>query len=381
MNMTVNNQESSMSELEQMTKVRPPSQKWLAATVIYSLFYFLPVSFMTFTTLQWILKLSIYAVFLFVYYLIFRVYHEAFKRSYYTTTLIVSMVLVAVSASFLTPGSNSLFGYPVFFAMALLPIRSAIAVVVAIFLAIFSLAYYLFDFSIGFIAPALAITVSLIFYGLFERNRLKFESAKQEAKAEIEQLAIIAERERIARDLHDVLGHSLSSIALKSQLARKLAIAGNVDEAAFEIQQVADIASHALTEVREAVSGYKHSGIREHIERCISLLKQSNFTVSGEQEILELPPRVESTLILIMKELVTNILRHSHGDGVEFSLSKANQSVVLSMQDNGIHQGKKIPFGNGLTGMRDRVHHMGGTFDLSLDKGFMVCVTLGLRHD
>src|SRR5690606_21535545 len=126
--------------------------------------------------------------------------------------------------------------------------------------------------------------------------------------------AVIAERERIARDLHDILGHTLSSIALKAELAEKLLILDKRDEAKQHVSELHQIARNTLSLVRQTVSGYKHRGLSGEVMELCDKLRQNGFVVELTGEIPQLTPRAETALILALTELTTNVLRHSNGN-------------------------------------------------------------------
>ena len=124
------------------------------------------------------------------------------------------------------------------------------------------------------------------------------------ARDEVERLAKVAERERIARDLHDVLGHSLSVIVLKAELASRLA-ERDVPRAVAEIADVERIARASLGEVREAIAGYRASGILAELARARGVLETAGLDVACELGEIDLPPRHEGVLTLAIREAVT----------------------------------------------------------------------------
>src|SRR5690606_29364533 len=103
-----------------------------------------------------------------------------------------------------------------------------------------------------YLIPGIVPMIGLTFFGIIYRDAMIYAEKERKSQAQLEQLAKVAERERIARDLHDVLGHTLSSIALKSQLAEKLGNINDMDGALKEIKEVSQIASTALFDVRQA---------------------------------------------------------------------------------------------------------------------------------
>jgi two-component system sensor histidine kinase DesK len=203
--------------------------------------------------------------------------------------------------------------------------------------------------------------------------------SEQRSQQQIEQLATVAERERIARDLHVLLGHTLSSIALKAELAEKLAEAGQVEKSIDEISQVAQITREALSEVRQAVSGYKSKDPQAEVDKIVSRLADKKFNVVQEISLRNLTPKAESSLLLILKEAVTNILRHSNGDRVMIKTQQTEKSILLTIFDNGTHfkdKNKQPLFSNGLTGIVERVNALNGQFTIDTNKGFELNIIL-----
>lgn len=177
---------------------------------------------------------------------------------------------------------------------------------------------------------------------------------------EKEKLAADAERERIARDLHDLLGHTLSVIVLKSELAGKLA-EKNPQRAAEEIREVERISREALQEVRLAVSGYRGSGLNAELARAKVALDAAGVKLSVTDSLPQLPSAVEASAAMLLREAVTNVVRHAHASEVTVSLTQTPRAYRLSIADNGV--GGEAPEGTGLTGMRERLRAIGGVLE------------------
>ncbi|AWN21890.1 sensor histidine kinase [Deinococcus irradiatisoli] len=178
-----------------------------------------------------------------------------------------------------------------------------------------------------------------------------------EMQREKEKLAADAERERIARDLHDLLGHTLSVIVLKSELASKLA-EKHPARAAEEIREVERISREALSEVRAAVQGYRSSGLSAELARSKVALDAAGVRLILERAPLELPPATEAGMSMVLREAVTNVVRHARARTCTVSIEQRGAVYVLSVQDDG--SGLAGPEGSGLTGMRERVRALGG---------------------
>lgn len=181
-------------------------------------------------------------------------------------------------------------------------------------------------------------------------------------QAEKERLAADAERERIARDLHDLLGHTLSVIVLKSELASKLATR-DPERAAQEIREVERISREALGEVRSAVRGYQGSGLSAELARSKLALHTAGVRLDLDAEPLTLPAEVEYAMEMVLREAVTNIVRHARARLVTVRLARQGRQWVLDIADDGQGRGDAAE-GTGLTSMRERVRAAGGQFSL-----------------
>jgi two-component system sensor histidine kinase DesK len=196
------------------------------------------------------------------------------------------------------------------------------------------------------------------------------------AQEEIEHMAKLAERERIARDLHDLLGHTLSLVVLKSELASKLA-ERDPERSREEIRDVERIAREALVEVRAAVSGYRSSGLEAEVQRARTTLATAGVRLETDIAPSKLPAAQEAVLCLALREAVTNIVRHSGARNGKLAVRCTTADCVLSISDDG--RGGNAPFGSGLSGMRERVDVLGGTLARDGSHGTTLTVTLPLN--
>src|SRR5579864_4173401 len=209
-----------------------------------------------------------------------------------------------------------------------------------------------------------------------ERNRMNRKLRK--ANEEIENLAKVAERERIARDLHDVLGHTLSVITLKSELAGKL-VDRDPQRAGKEIREVEQISRQALSDVRDAIRGYRSQGLAAELAQAKSTLETAGLTVQCDAATtMKLPPVQESVLSLAVREAVTNVVRHAQARTCRMRLEQKNGSCKFEIHDDGC--GSSNGEGNGLRGMRERVEMLGGTLDRSTETGTTLTITLPLKE-
>jgi two-component system sensor histidine kinase DesK len=211
---------------------------------------------------------------------------------------------------------------------------------------------------VGVGVPLIILGVTAIYTAYATQQQL----ALRRSNEEILRLATMAERERIGRDLHDLLGHTLSVVALKSELARKL-IDRDLDAARAEIREVERVARDALSQVRNAVSGIRSTALSSELVAATALLEAQGVKVKCETEHVKLPHDRETALALSLREAATNIRRHSGASGVTIRVRQEPSSVVVEVADDG-HGGRIVP-GNGLNGMRERLDSVGGTLSLS----------------
>lgn len=199
----------------------------------------------------------------------------------------------------------------------------------------------------------------------------------------VNRLAKIAERERIARDLHDVLGHTLSLIALKTELSgRLLSQTGDCARARAEILDVENISRQALADVQQTILGDRAETLEEELERARATLRTAGIALDCQSQPLKLDLVQESILGFALREAVTNIVRHAHATRCRIRLQKSENGCVLEVQDDG--DGALEPDatptarteGEGLRGMRERVEAIGGSVKREVSAGTRVLVSL-----
>ena len=213
---------------------------------------------------------------------------------------------------------------------------------------------------------------SLVFSGIMGSVLIQHEQRRQlnekllRAQGEVAHLAKVAERERIARDLHDLLGHTLSVIILKSELASRLA-ATEPERAASEIRDVEKISRDALVQVRAAVRGYRSLGIENELRQAIRTLETAGIRVESSVEPPPLSPAQEGVFAMAVREAVTNVLRHAHATFCRLTLRRAGEYCELEVADDG--RGGTLDEGSGLSGMRQRVEALGGALERDGSRG------------
>jgi two-component system sensor histidine kinase DesK len=198
--------------------------------------------------------------------------------------------------------------------------------------------------------------------------------AERMSMREVRRLAANAERERIGRDLHDLLGHTLSLITLKLELSRKL-FDHDAEAAKSELAEAEQVARKALAEVRAAVTGIRATGFAGELASAGLLLRASGVTLTSA-DMPALPAAVDETLALALREAVTNIHRHAHASYARVEVKLTEGHVHMRVRDDG--RGGVDAHGNGLNGMRERVEDLGGTvvIDSGRERGTEVRIAI-----
>jgi two-component system sensor histidine kinase DesK len=189
--------------------------------------------------------------------------------------------------------------------------------------------------------------------------------ALQLSHDEVRRLAATAERERIGRDLHDLLGHTLSLITLKLELSRKL-LDRDHDAARREITETEEVARHALAEVRSAVTGFRAADLAAELASARLLLESSGVAL-GYDPPPPLSPELERPLALVLREAATNIARHAGASQAQVGFAREGGSLRMRIVDDG--RGGIDGEGNGLAGMRERVRALGGSLAIASTRG------------
>jgi two-component system, NarL family, sensor histidine kinase DesK len=194
------------------------------------------------------------------------------------------------------------------------------------------------------------------------RNERQAEQAEA-TRARAAHEAAEAERQRIARDLHDLLGHTLSVVTLKAEIAERL-IDQDRDRARAELQAIQTISRDALAEVREAVIGLRGRNLAEALSDAGQRLRDAGLTVTvrGETAAVDLPTAASTALAMVTREAVTNILRHAEASRVDLDFAVDTAEARLTVCDDG--KGGADPAGGGLSGLRARLEPVSGTLSV-----------------
>jgi two-component system sensor histidine kinase DesK len=190
------------------------------------------------------------------------------------------------------------------------------------------------------------------------------------ANAALREHVVVVERERVARDVHDVLGHSLTALSVKAELAARL-IDIDPARAKQELESIQATARQALAEVRATVGGLRAGNLEAELAAAPRVLADVGITTTVDGTVADTDPRHRALLAWVLREAVTNVVRHSRARSVVIELGPAGIAVT---DDGGGCDGAE---GNGLRGMRERVTGVGGTLDVRpADPGTRVEVVL-----
>jgi len=206
----------------------------------------------------------------------------------------------------------------------------------------------------------------LVVYGMTWMVRSMAEL--RAARIQLAQVAVAEERLRFARDLHDLLGLSLSAITLKSELAHRLVTAAP-DKAREELNEILGISRLALADVRLVASGYRDLSLDEEFRTAESLLAAADVDVRLDLKVGELPDQVGTLLATVLREGVTNVLRHSKGERCEITVEQQKNMVYLDIVNDGVTQTPETQNnGSGISNLSYRVALFGGELTAGLEE-------------
>ncbi len=344
---------------------------WALYSVLYFGFFFIDPITSHASVLVWTFTLLGTVAFLFLYFGLFWV------STRQSLLHIAGMILLGVGFAKFNGGANTFFIFAAACGVFVVDTEAeGVKVLLAVEVAA-ALTWWGFHLNGWFLlfANGLSFVIGASNIHFAERNRNQKKLLK--AQDEIEHLAKVAERERIARDLHDVLGHTLSVIILKSELAGKL-MNRDLQRAGNEIREVEQISRQALSEVRDAIRGYRSPGLPTELAQAKATLETAGVSVKCEAAKVVMSALHESVLSMAVREAVTNVVRHAQARTCSLRLEQQNGNCCLAIEDDG--RGGFQYEGNGLRGMRERVEMLGGTLRCESDAGTRLMITLPLKE-
>jgi two-component system sensor histidine kinase DesK len=240
-------------------------------------------------------------------------------------------------------------------------------------------------------ALILAVT-TIAMYGFAELSRTV--NALRAAQSRVAELAVAEERNRVARDLHDVLGHSLTTITVKAGLARRLMERGDLARAMAESRDVEGLARQAVADVRTTVSGYRTVSLPAELVGAREALRAAGITADLPHAVDNVPPSLREIFGYVLREGVTNVIRHSGATRCEVRLGAswleirdngrgtaggrsdgaATGTAPAAPEATGVGPNGHWPAGHGLTGLAERLRAVGGelTAGPGPDGGFVL---------
>ena len=214
------------------------------------------------------------------------------------------------------------------------------------------------------ITGELGVAVQALAFGLIlvgVRGLMELVRELEAARGQVAELAAGEERLRLSRDMHDLLGHNLSVIALKSQLARRL-LGRDPNAAESEVRDIEAVARSSLQEARAAVRGLRSASLASELERAKRALEAAGVE-AAVQASDPLPAGVETLLGFAAREGATNVIRHSDARRCEIEVRRIGDMAELEVRDDGAGDANDTGDGSGLRGLSERMTEAGGTLD------------------
>lgn len=320
--------------------------------LIYLFFFFVSFFANVRPPLDYALMIVGIAAFLYLYFNIYWVNQARVKFN------IIGIIAIGTGLTFLSQGASVLFVYAGAFCCMLGSPSKAIKAIVLIILYVILLSV-VFKLSPYFYLPGIVFTSFIGGINIYQHEIDKKNKALELSQQEVQQLAQTAERERIARDLHDLIGHTFSVLTLKADLAGKL-IDRDPDKAKQEIKELENLSRNALSQVREVVSGFRSADLKAELAATKYLLHSNDIDFDYSLSQLAINESLNKELAVIVKELTTNVLKHANATKVTAAIEQGEKGLSLSFYDNGKGLRQSDNKGFGLQGIRERLQQWQG---------------------
>lgn len=278
---------------------------------------------------------------------------------------VLAIYVIGLALSPFNTGWSVYTIYAMSFASRLQSRKMAVRMMIGLELALLALGPFFMNYNWPVWASGVLFGGITGFAGLMQADIERKNEELALAHEEVRALATTAERERISRDLHDLLGHTLTLVAVKAELAAKL-VSRDAKAAEREMESVAAAAREALAEVRTAVVGMKGASLVTELERARIALAAANIQADISATEIEGYPGQEAVLAMALREAITNVIRHSGASRCQIRVASSPVALTLSIVDNG--KGGSLAEGSGLKGMRTRLSAIGGDLDIVSDK-------------
>lgn len=267
----------------------------------------------------------------------------------------VMLGLIALAAPIIGWDTLGLTPFIVAFAMFTLPLRWAGAVFATTLVAVLAL-----PLAAGLMTELFFLGVIVVGVGVGTGVMRFFDERSADHKESAAQIMIAGERERVARDVHDVLGHSLTVISVKAELAERLLDGdGDTQAAQAEVRQIHDLSRQALAEVRSTVGGLRVARLADEVVAAQEVLADASIEASLPTDLSVVDPRHRIVLAWALREAVTNVVRHS--EAAHCVVEVGPHALSVTDDGRGMNGHRE---GNGIRGLRERVEAAGGTLTL-----------------
>jgi two-component system sensor histidine kinase DesK len=323
-------------------RLLPPEANigWIPYLIlVYAGFFFLKYLFTDASTFEAVAVALTIPAFLLLYF------NAYWRRGWQLVLTLVGLGLIGTAWAPHNFGANVFFIFACSFAGWIGPVQRAALAIAAIQAWTMLVAYFLQP-QIPFWLPVLVFGTMAGMICIYDAGRARRAAELRLSQQEVRQMARVAERERISRDLHDLLGHTLSVIALKSELAGRL-IRRDPERATAEIREVEQVSRAALAEVREAITGMRTRGLAGELEYARIALKAAGVELVVDGAPPELPPANEAVLAMVLREAATNVIRHAEASRCRIVIRKENGETFVEVHDDG--RGGKPVAGGGST--------------------------------
>jgi two-component system sensor histidine kinase DesK len=225
-----------------------------------------------------------------------------------------------------------------------------------------------------------SLLFSILLSGLITLMLLRMRALIVElhrTREELARSAVAQERLRFSRDLHDLLGHTLSLIVVKAEVVRRM-VPRDPEAAIREAGEIQDVGRRALVEVREAVTGYREGGLATELEGARTALAAAGIEATVREVGTPLPPEADTLVGWAVREGVTNVVRHSQASNCEIDIRRTDGRAVVEVRDDGVGTDSSATDGNGLRGLAERLSVAGGRVDAAprAGGGFRLTVTV-----
>lgn len=329
--------------------------------LVYLPMFFGPVFYFSSNVMHWVWTSIATVCFLIAYF------HVHWVHRKYVIFHILAIVLLGTLCALYTASAQTFFIFAASFCSRLRPVKYSFITLAGIVLWMVVISWA-FGLEAYFFLPGIFFAFII---GSLNIYQFALQEKKQElilSQKEVERLAKVAERERIARDLHDLIGHTFSVITLKADLAGRL-LDKDLEKARTEIKQLEDISRDALSQVREVVSGYRSSDLLSELANAKYVLASINIDFSYElldveEQELELDLASNKELAIVLRELVTNIIKHAKATQVHVTICSKSNGMELSVQDNGVGFEDSHASGFGLKGIEERIQKIKGQVNI-----------------